>query len=146
MQTWGQLAILLFVGAGALGAFGGSWLGNRTESDAASQLEITHPRFARLASRCEMRFSITPELIQGDRVELWVEAAFLHALSIERIMPDPEREEIRGNRVVFRIPVSAPQGPVPVVLQMKPNRRGWIAGRAGVVGGPELPVSQFVYP
>ncbi len=146
MQGWGQLAVLLFVVAGAFGVFGGGLLGDGTASDPTGRVRLQYARFARLESPAALRFVIAPELVHQGEITLWIEAPYMHANAVQNVSPRPAREETAGERIVYHFAASEAGAPVAVVFRLKPQSVGRRSGRAGVSDGAEVSFADFVYP
>ncbi len=146
VQRWGRTAVFLFVAAGTAGIFGGGGLSRVKQADASGVLRIDHPRFVRATAPFEVKITVDPNASGGEPLALWWDDRIAGHWEIDRMSPEPATEEIGAGRVTCRFAVSATREPVTVIIRAKTNEAGRLAGRLGVVGGPELTVKQLTYP
>lgn len=139
---WAVLALLL--GLGLVGVFGSGPVAHATAE--APGLAVAYERIARKRAPHELRFVVDPSALPAGGMALWIDAALLDKLDIQRITPEPDAERAGPDRVVFAIDVADAAGPVEVVIDVEPSEPGGFAGRAGIVDGPEVGMSGFVLP
>ena len=134
--AFGALIVLCAVG----GLFGSGPLSS-TEAGAGGRLSVGYERFLRFGShnRLTLRAESGGPLLRVD-----VSSAYLARMRLERIVPQPRRvATVPGwTQLEFE---TAPGGPIEILLDFEPSRRGAAAGTLRVEGA-SVPVWQFVYP
>ena len=131
--------------AGLAGFFGRGPLSTRTLSDPSGVIEVEFDRFQRAHARSEVHFSLSPAAVRDGRLQIWIDDAYLRGLRLESISPTPLSIQSRGDRQVYTFATESSSA-VRVTLHYEHQAKGTVEGSVGVVGGPELRVSQFVYP
>jgi len=79
------------------------------------------------------------------RLRLWIDQGWLGAVEVRRIEPEPERTESQPGRLIYVFNAAA-NGTAAIHLQFEADEWGAVPARLGLVGGPELSLTQFVYP
>jgi hypothetical protein len=136
------IVVLAIMTATALGVFGSGALssGERRTPDGA--LAIEYQRFTRFgaSSRLSVSLATTP----GSPVELSLSSAYLDAMSIVAIVPQPIAQEPADGGVRFRWTAAASRA-TRVHFDVQPVKRLLVRG---VLGAPQHSIEfwQFVYP
>lgn len=144
VQRVGWVIMLLVVIGGLLGLFGNGPLAEdhaRTEG-----LTLDYDRFARHGAASSLRADVGPPAVRGDTLKLWFTRDFIDGLEIESVVPEPERVETRGDRVVFAFTHTEPSGPARVTFNVRPHGYWTQRARAGIDGGGSVSFRQFIYP
>ena len=141
---WSVMAVLLL--AAAAGLMGPGLLSSRT-ADGGPSLKIQYNRFVRYHAPASLRVTVAPPAA-SDQVRLVLDRAFLNAMELETITPEPARVELAsgGHTYVFDARHLA-GGNAEIVFHYRPERTlRNISGAVGLDGGPRLAFRQFVYP
>jgi hypothetical protein len=146
LQRWGRLGIQLFILAGLLGFFGGGGFGMRKLTDAGKRVHLEHSRFARFGATYDLKIEAGPTLVENDRLVVRLDAALLEMLEVENVTPEPESQELQGERVTYRFRVQAISQPATLAFRLKPIRRGFGGGRVAVGASGDIRVAHFVFP
>lgn len=150
-RTWqvervAWVVMLGVVTAALLGVFGGGWLASARESSDDGRLSLEYERFCRNQSPSMLRIETSAIVPGSNAVRLWVSRDYFDAVSVEPIMPPPERVEAAEDRIVFELAVSERAKQIVVLLPIEPLRSGPITGRVGIVEGEEISFRQFIFP
>lgn len=141
--AWAILGLVVL--AALLGLLGGGGPLSVARAGQGSPLEITYARFARHNNPVEMAVRLRPGAAPGDEARLWISSAYLDAVKIERIEPEPAQVVLGADRVTYVFRQGAGEGGR-VVLHIMPQHVGRHEARVGLEGGPEHTLSQIVYP
>lgn len=141
---WALMALLLVVAL--LGGFGRGPLADASAVAGEGALRLDDDRLERKRAPSELRLELGPNTAQGTQVEVWIDRDYLSRFEVQRISPEPERMDAGAARTVFVFTVEDPTAPARVTFQIEANRWGRSDGRLGLVDGPELHFTQFVYP
>lgn len=151
-RTWqveraAWVLMLAVVIAALLGLFGDGWLGSAHAVSGDGSVSLEYDRFWRVQAPSRLRIETAragaPE---RDAMRLWIARDYFESVSVEQVMPRPERVEAAEDRIVFELALSAPSEPVVVLLRIEAVRPGKVNGRLGIEGGEEINFSQFIFP
>lgn len=145
-QRAGRVLLAAFVAAALLGAFGGGGpLATATASAGrpSSALEVEYQRFTRRQRPVTLRVQIDAAPAE---FELWLDREYLRSARIETIHPEPVAAVNDRERWRWRFESERPGERAVVVFALRHEEAGAPSGRVGVVAGPELAFSQWVYP
>lgn len=141
--AWGLM--LLVVVAAVAGVFGTGPLSSTTVRSDDGAMEVAYSRFLRVTAISQLDLEIDPSVMEGGQVELWVSREYLAAVDIDDILPEPSSVSTSADGVTFTIEVEG-ESPAVISIDIEPTGIGSHAGELGVVDGPRVRVSQFVYP
>lgn len=141
-QRVGWVIIAFLILAGFLGVFGKGIAANATAGEEDSPLRVEYDRFVRTQSPITLVMRLGAGV---DRVR--VSRAYLEAMQIENITPQPEAVEATKNHYiyVFRRASNASES-ISVMFDLRPQSLGAISGQASVDGGTTHDFRQFIYP
>jgi hypothetical protein len=145
-QRFGWALFALFVLAATLGLFGGGPLSAATAGGDGVGLTIGYERFVRLQGQGELNVELAGNQAVNGELELWIDTAYLGAVTIGEITPAPVEVRSDGDRLVHVFAVDDPAQPVRVSISYVPQEIGRLAGAIGVNGGPAIEYTQFSYP
>jgi hypothetical protein len=134
---WGLLAALLL--AGLLGLFGDGPLSRTTRTDGHG-LTVEYERYVRHSSPTTITLSISAAASGRTRVTL--DRAYLLAHDLQRVLPEPDRTMVDGDRVTF-VYETPPQT---VRLRLEPDALGRHVTAVQLDDGPPVAITQFTYP
>jgi hypothetical protein len=103
---------------------------------------LTYERLERYQRPTSIRFKIAPQ--SGKTDGLFVNRAYVEAIRIERITPAPEKVEANARGLIYHF--AAGTYPITVTFHLELEQLGMVAGQIGLVGGPMISFTQFVYP
>lgn len=145
--AWVCMGLVLL--AALAGFFGNGPASRRTAGDPEGPLSVVYERLIRHQAPVVLRFRVGPGLADArGRVRLWVSRGYLDGVRVERITPEPEREEAAPGRVVFVFPAAEPSRPFAVRMEFQAESIGSLAGVAGVEApaAARVEFAQFAYP
>src|SRR5687767_835829 len=141
---WTIMAILIV--AALAGVFGGGPLSHATAGHPGSALHVDYDRFARHEAPGELKAHIDAKQAQDNKLRIWISRGYLDEVEIERTVPQADSSQLDDNRVIYIFNVTETNKPAEVSFHLRPKGYGKTAGIIGVVGGPEVQFSQFIYP
>jgi hypothetical protein len=136
----------LIIAAALLGFLGPGPLGKATAASSDKALSLDYYRMERYESPVELRISVDGSLARDGELRLWLHRAFVDAVEIKRIDPEPEHAEINGDRFVYVFKTVAAPPIIKLCFHVEPRKFGKRAAQLGVVGGPEIQFFQFYLP
>ena len=141
---WSVLALIL--AAALLGLFGPGLFGTARASAANGMLTVEYLRFLRAESPQSIRVTIRPQNPPDGRFGIWIDAAYVHRATIERITPEPAEVQTGAERITFQFAWDGVPGPVTVTFALNPDATGRLHGRIGTTDGAVTDIRQFVHP
>lgn len=141
IQQIGQVAIVLVLVAALVGLLGRGPLA-RTRAGDPSTIAVEYGRFERRTQETTMIVRLGPQ--PSGVAQLWVDVSYVAAQPFQRIIPEPERVEMIGDRLVMTLRVSGAHPEV--LITTRPEAFGSMQARMGLLDGPEVVFDQFVYP
>lgn len=142
--AWGVMALTVI--AALIGVFGYGPVSHATATDPTGKLRVEYQRFGRLDAAAELTVRLDPALIEGDRVEVWIDRGFIDEQQIDGITPEPSEVEPGEERCTFIFPAPRGGDGAQIVFHFAPQKAGRYTGRVGTPSGPALSLGQFVYP
>jgi len=144
VQRVGWWLMLLAVVLGLLGLFGTGPLSSATAR--GDGVTVDYERFVRRHGEGELTIAIAPNQAQNGQVEVWLADAWLDAVTIEGISPEPASQHPSGDRQVYVFEVADPARPFTVRIDYRPQEMGRLPAELGIGSGEGLDVFQFSYP
>jgi hypothetical protein len=132
-----------------LGAFGG-FLGSGPASHAAAEspdgaLRVEYARFERREAPSVLRIRMRPPGRDAGGVGFWIEREWAAGVQIESMDPEPQRRLLTADRMTYEFAAATGEDLL-VVVRYKADEAGWKRARVGLAGGPEIQLTQLVYP
>jgi hypothetical protein len=146
VQRVGWVVIALLILASLLGLTGSGVLARATVGDAGSPLQLAYSRFDRLEAPTTLDLQIAGDAVTAERVEVWVDRAYLQGVQLERVVPEPEEVQSAGDRLIYVFGVDTPGQPVTITFDLRHMEFGSKSGQVGLGDEPALSFSQFVFP
>lgn len=140
---WVLLAAALF--AALAGLFGPGIFGTARASAADGTLSVEYLRFVRARSPQELRVIVEPQNNGDSRFQVWIDSAYVDALSLERVTPQPDTVHAGAQRMTFEFAWDGAPGQVPITFEIEPREAGRLRARIGV-DTSAAEIRQFVYP
>ena len=144
IQRAGWLVMLAIIVVALTGLLGSGPLSSATAE--AGPLQLEYSRFERRHAPTELEVRVARSAANQDQVEVWVSSDYLARIEITSIGPEPEEVSEAGDRVVYRFNIDDQSEASEIRIALEPDEPGLTTGRIGVIDGPELMFSQFVYP
>jgi hypothetical protein len=144
VQRGGWLIMGAIIVAALIGLLGAGPLSSATAE--TGPLQLQYGRFERRHAPSELEVSIAGGADNRDQIEIWLSTDYVGRIEITSIAPEPEEVSVAGDRVVYRFNVDDQSGASVIRIALEPDDPGFTTGRIGVMDGPELTFSQFVYP
>jgi hypothetical protein len=144
VQRAGWFALMGFVIAAALGAFGGGPLSHARAGDPGSALSIEYERFLRRHATERISIHLAPASATRQALEIRVSRTFIDDLRVEHMMPAPDSIESGPAEAVLRFSGASARTRV-IVLDAQPLAVGWRRATVATAGAPPVSITQFVY-
>lgn len=141
---WGVIGVALI--AAMLGVFGSGPLSYTSVRDPQGPLILRYSRLTRYQAPTTLELQIGHGAARAETVRVWFTTAYLRAVQLQHVTPQPERVEGGGERTTFVFRLSSPGQSAVVFFHFQPEQVGSLAGQVGVESNPPLSFSQFVYP
>ena len=145
-QRIGWVAIALVLLAALLGLIGaeGPLSTGRAGNDS---VQVRYDRFPHQESPTQVEVTLRGGAVAGDRLELWLDRAFLREVRLKQVSPDPNEVIAKDGGLSFVFTGQGPGATIMVWLLFEPVAAGRLHGevRAGQDGAP-VRFTQFVYP
>jgi hypothetical protein len=140
IQRAGWFFFGLLTLAGILGLFGRGFLSSASVSD--GPLHLQYERFERFQRPTDIRVRISGN--PGPTISVLIDRAYLDAIRIERIMPQPEKAEANARGLVYQFLTNGE--PITITFHLELEQFGRVKAQIGLVDGPILSFNHFVYP
>ncbi len=140
--AWVTMAAIVLVAL--LGLFGTGPL-----SDASAEhgsLRLDYGRFDRKRAPAVLRVDVAAGAAPEGQLRLWLDETYLDGIEIRSIVPEPESAEAGADRTVYVFRVGDASQPATISFEIEHAAFGRKTGRLGLVDGPAVAFSQFVYP
>lgn len=138
---WGIMALILALGA--LGGFGGGPLAHASRSSGST--EFAFDRLVRHGVPTELRLTVSPSAIVGDRITVSLDWAYLQGIDFRDVRPTPISSTSVEDQLIFEFSASAGKTG-DIVFEIEPRDIGKQSGRIGISDGTTLEFEQIVFP
>jgi|SRR5688572_27516626 len=146
IERCGWLVVLLVLIAAVLGFFGPGLLTKKTAGQRGGPLWLEYSRYERHAKPIKLLVNLSPAAARENEIRLWIDSRYVEANKIHRIDPEPDSVELEGERFVYTFKARDLSTTSKILFHVEPDELGSVAARIGLVNGPEVRFSQFVYP
>jgi hypothetical protein len=147
VQRVAWIILLVILGAGLLGLFGGTGLlAQASIGGTNDSLQIHYKRFTQYLSPTDMQIKIQLPTDTNDTLQLWIDRQYLDGFIVQNITPQPDKVEASFDHIIYEFAVAENTDTVTITLNIRHHRIGPLQGRIGLVDGQTLEFSQFVYP
>jgi|SRR5690625_4862947 len=136
--------MLLFVGLGFFGAFGGSGPLNQT-TIRESLIEIEFERFPVKTIPSTVDVKIDSEAVSDGKIDLWLSNDYLTRMVLRHLYPEPEKSESQDGGTLFTFSVT-PGERATISLVFDPHGSGRISTDYRIEGIGSVEISHLVYP
>lgn len=144
IQRAGWVAMALVVAAALAGMFGGGPLSRASLEDTQASWRLEYERFGRYESVQPLRLDVHPG--NSRQTSVWLDRGYLADVRIDHIMPDPVREELSSDGILYVFEWRPGERPGRITLSVTFERIGLVKGRIGRTPSFTQAFSQFVYP
>jgi hypothetical protein len=145
-QRTGWVAWAVVVLAGGLGLLGPGWLSNRHVTSGDGRTRVAYERFLHYHHPTQLEVVHRQSTDAPQELAIRVSHALLDRMRIQRIEPEPRRQELMEDAVLYRFSVQPGPDEVKVVFHVEYERYGAVHGDLGIDGDAAVTLSQFVYP
>ena len=135
----------LVVLAALLGVFGNGLVSRASAGKPGTSLWIEYERFARYHAENTLKIHLGGSANNAIPA-IWFSRAFFEKIEVTQVYPEPEQVRVGRDRMIYIFTLARTNEPVTISFCYKPAGYGSAPARLGLVGGPELQFSQFVYP
>lgn len=140
----GWVLMSVFTLAGLLGLLGPGPLADASATAPDRDIRVSYDRFARLGA--SSRLELEAKVPEGEEaVRVWIAQTWLDVVDVESLQPEPDTSEIEEGRVVYEFRANGART-AKIAIEAQPDRAGTLEMRAGVDGGGEIRIRQFVFP
>jgi hypothetical protein len=140
----GWIAMLLIVLAALVGVFGHGPAGRAEALSDDHSLRVQYGRFERRGAKSELTVFVRRDSAAGSAVSIWINDAFLRAIQLEAIDPEPVRQVSVGDKTLYDIAVAGDSARL--TFAFTPQQMGKRQLELGIMGREPVSISQFVYP
>jgi hypothetical protein len=139
---WGVFALILL--AALIGLFGEGPLAHAKAGRPKSNLWIEYDRLVRYQAPTTLKVHIAAG--NNSLPALWVARDYLDRVQVEDISPVPERTKVGKDSLIYIFNVARTNEEATITFQVKPAGYGNTPVRLGLMDGPQIGFTQFVYP
>jgi hypothetical protein len=141
--AWVVFALILL--AALAGAFGDGPLARGQAGVVDTALWVDFERLERARDQSHLEIYMRLEAEDG-LARLSLNRAYVEAINIRSIRPQPQSEVLAGDRVIYIFEVEATDQPLQVTIDYEAATIGSVDAHLALEGGPSLTFSQFIYP
>jgi hypothetical protein len=144
--AWAFMALAVL--AASLGVMGSGPLSRRAVTSADGAVRVEYERFVRRGARTTLRIHARPARAETAGLVLWLARPYLEEVTVEEVLPPPQRVGAGHGRVVWSFDLSSGDSgaPLMVTIHLVPEAIGRLPAAVGLGAGPGLGFSQWVYP
>lgn len=147
VQRIGWIAMGLVVLAAFIGLLGNSGpLATEKMRASDGTLEVKVNRIEQHHGPGELTVKVGPEHVQGGEVRIWLDGEYASRFGLDTVVPEPESVVAEPDRMVFVFAAGDESGPLTITFNHEHNGYWIEKGRLGVVDGPSVSFTQFVFP
>ena len=138
-----RMAVPIVLAAGLLGGLGPGPLSRGEARNDDGSVTIEFPRLAHAKSKAELLVRVAVPASPRGTVRLSLPRAWIDAVRIESIVPEPERTSADPEGLTYDFALA---GPATIRFQHEFVRSGLVHGAVRAEGSPSLRFTQFVFP
>jgi hypothetical protein len=144
VQRAGWVLLLAVVVAALTGLFGTGPLSSTVADSADGRLRVEHEKYLRY--RAPSMFEFTVQTAGSDELRISFDRPLSRAMEIQRVMPEPQQEELTDEEHVFVFRNAGGGGPARIRFHFEPDAFGWANGTVRLGKSSVVRVQQFIYP
>jgi hypothetical protein len=145
-QRAGWVIMALVVFAAVAGLFGAGPLSSAQSGASNGLIWIEYERFGRLKAPNTLRIHFAQGAVRKGHIRIWIDRAYLQETKPERVLPEPQKVEVSGERLLYEFSAASDAGAGAISFELEPGSFGLIRGRLGLDGGDELRFRHFIFP
>lgn len=138
--TFGAVLVLAVAGL-----FGDGPLANRVLRSDDGRLTVSIHRYERHRSPSAIVLRVRPRPGE-ESVEVWVSRDYAEDQQFETVHPEPSKVTAGGDRFVYEFGIGRGEEEIEISFDTQPDGIGNAKGRIGLLDGPSVAFSQFVFP
>jgi hypothetical protein len=146
VQRTGWVVWVLLLLATSVGLLGHGPVSKTTAGSEGGPLWVEYYRFVRHRAPTTVLLHLDPALAREGIIRLELDQSYLEQVAIEDIVPKPDQEQAKGDRIVYSFAVAESEEPLVVTFKLEPDDPGSLSTAVAIEGGPAVNVRQFVYP
>mgnify|MGYP001627304704 CR=1 FL=1 len=141
--VWGILGLVVVWAA--IGGTGRGPISKRSVSDKSGNLVVEYQHYLRFNRPEPMRVLVKKTSI-SDTLNLWIDRKFYDDVDVEKVYPQPIEMQLLADKTVFKFLAPEHEKTLLVTFVQKPSKPWSYKGQLGVIHGPSVLLSQFIYP
>lgn len=145
-QRIGWAVMALTIVAALLGLFGSGPLSNASSQSGDGALTVNYHRFGRFQSPSMIEVLLSPDAVQGNEAQIWIDSSYLNQVQVEDIMPEPDSMEAGSDRYVFTFAISSETAPAAITFHIRSEEPGPQSAQIGIVDGSSTHLRQLIFP
>lgn len=146
VERTGWAVMILLMAAALTGLFGAGPLSHATAGQTGSEFWVDYQKFDRCEATSQLRVHVGSGALKSESVGVWLSRHYLENVEVEKTTPAAEHQEAAGDRVVYVFRAAGSNEPIVLTFHVRPTEQGKKHARIGIVNGPEVHFSQFIYP
>ncbi|MEX2170575.1 MAG: hypothetical protein WD851_14765 [Pirellulales bacterium] len=146
IQHAGWLIWGVIIAAGLLGLLGSGPISSATATAADDSLSIDYDRFVHYHHPLLVTARIDTSQFTEGELNLKISRRFLDRLRLIRVEPEPQRQQIAPDGVIFTFATADLPKVAMVQFRLEYEKAGTSRGRIELLGRDPVVFSQFVYP
>lgn len=130
-----------------IGLTGPGLLGKTSKTDSTSNLTVNFFPFERIQNSTIVKVDYRiKEIPNYNYVRIWIPYTYLNDHIIEQINPEPFYTEVDTDKVIYFFGVNQPNINMTINFMIKPIRVGTNHSTFGIINGPTVSFTQFIFP
>jgi hypothetical protein len=146
VQRGGWIAMLAIILAALAGAFGRGPLAAASAGSESAGLVVDYDRLLRKQAASQLEIRLPAASLAGNEARILIDSTLLSAITIERMAPEPEREEAAPNGVIYTFRLSQTGAPQRILVEYQATAPWRHRGFVSLPEHPPVYLSLFVYP
>lgn len=142
--AWYVMVLILILAV--VGIFGRGPIAQATARADDASLLVRYDRVDRRRAPAHLEIELAPGTAQHGQIEVWIAEEFLRRIELRGVLPEPAEMRGAGDRTIFVFAIADPNQSTRVTLDFEHESAGRAQIRVGLVGGPDVTVTQFVFP
>lgn len=143
----GMVSMVLIVLMSLAGVFSVGPISWAAKSDPESGVTLRYEKLVRRGGPTDLKISLPGALADGsDTVSLWISDEYLELVTIEGVVPQPDKATSVSSGVLYDFPMAGPDEDLDVTFSITPRSIWTRTGSLGLVDGDRIDFRQFFYP
>lgn len=141
-----RVAVTLLLAAGFAGLQARGTLGRSHCETADRRLRLEYSAVDQRAVPAPLVVRVAAGTARHGRLRIRFSDAYLRSVRVASVMPQPERVEAAEDGADFVFRLVRPERPTTIRFWVEGLELGRLEGRVGVVGGPSVRFTQYLFP